>query len=115
MFSKKLNFDIIQKDPNTYYVVKDPNQPPLAIAFDKNDAIEFILPYADTYLNQELGLIKDPIGRHDDHNDYYSTISYNRFDFIIHKLVNGDLEKFHSCELDGLIDQVKKSASVLKE
>ena len=42
MFSKKLNIDIIEKDPKTYYIVKDPDQPPLAIAFDKNDAIEFI-------------------------------------------------------------------------
>lgn len=77
MFSKKLNFNIIEKDPKTYYVVKNPNQPPLAIAFDKNDAIEFILPYADAYLNGELNLTKDPIGRHDHHNDYYSTISYD--------------------------------------
>ena len=34
MFSKKLNIDIIEKDPKTYYIVKDPDQPPLAIAFD---------------------------------------------------------------------------------
>ncbi len=115
MFSKKLNIDIIEKDPKTYHIVKDPDQPPLAIAFDKNDAIEFILPYADAYLNGELNLTKDPIGRHDDHNNYYSTISYNGFNFTIHKLVNGDLEKFHSFELDDLLDQVEKSASVLKE
>lgn len=115
MFSKKLNFDIVEKDPKTYYVVKDPDQPPLAITTSKNNAIEFILPYADTYLNRKLNLIKDPIGRHDSRNDYYSPISYNGFDFTIHKLVNGDLEKFHSCELDDLLDQVEKSASVLKE
>ena len=115
MFSKKLNFDIVEKDPKTYYIVKDPDQPPLAIAFDKNDAIEFILPYADAYLNQKLTLVKNPIGRHDHNNYYYSPISYNGFDFTIHKLVNGDLEKFHSCELDDLLDQVEKSASVLKE
>ena len=115
MFSKKLNIDIIEKDPKTYYIVKDPDQPPLAIAFDKNDAIEFILPYADAYLNQKLGLIKDPIGRHDNHNDYYSPISYDGKRFSIYKLINGNLKQFNSCELDDLLDQVEKSASVLKE
>ena len=115
MFSKKLNIDIIEKDPKTYYIVKDPDQPPLAIAFDKNDAIEFILPYADAYLNQKLGLIKDPIGRHDNHNEYYSPISYDGKRFSIYKLINGNLKQFNSCELDDLLDQVEKSASVLKE
>ena len=114
MFSKKLNIDIIEKDPKTYYIVKDPDQPPLAITVTRREAIEFILPYANAYLNQELGLIKDPIGRHDDHNDYYSYVSYDGSHFIIHKLINGDLEKFYSTTLDDLLDQVEKSASVLK-
>lgn len=108
MFSKKLNIDIIEKNPKTYYIVKDPDQPPLAIAFDKNDAIEFILPYADAYLNGELNLTKDPIGRHDHHNDYYSTISYDGSHFIIHKLINGDLEKFYSTTLDDLLEDLEK-------
>lgn len=115
MFSKKLNFDIIEKSPKTYYVIKDPDQPPYAITVTKKEAIDYILPYADAYLNQKLTLVKNPIGRHDHNNYYYSPISYNGFNFTIHKLVNGDLEKFHSCELDDLLDQVEKSASVLKE
>ena len=115
MFSKKLNIDIIEKDPKTYYIVKDPDQSPLAIAFDKNDAIEFILPYADAYLNGELNLTKDPIGRHDDHNNYYSTINYDGSHFTIHKLIEGNLEKFHSFKLDDLLEEVEKSASELKE
>ena len=107
MFSKKLNIDIIEKDPKTYYIVKDPDQPPLAIAFDKNDAIEFILPYADAYLNRKLNLIKDPIGRHDNHNDYYSPISYDGKRFSIYKLVNGNLKQFNYLTLDNLLDKIE--------
>ena len=77
MFSKKLNFDIIEKSPDTYYVIKDPDQPPLAITVTRREAIEFILPYADAYLNQKLTLVKNPMGRHDSHNDYYSYVSYD--------------------------------------
>ena len=108
MFSKKLNIDIIEKDPKTYYIVKDPDQPPLAIAFDKNDAIEFILPYADAYLNQKLGLIKNPIGRHDNHNDYYSPISYDGETFNIHKLIKGELKQFSQPTLDNLLEDLEK-------
>lgn len=71
MFSKKLNIDIIEKDPKTYYIVKNPEQPPYKITIDKISAIQFILPYADAYLDQKLNLVKDPIGRHDSHNNYY--------------------------------------------
>ena len=108
MFSKKLNIDIIEKDPKTYYIVKDPEQPPLAIAFDKNDAIEFILPYADAYLNRKLNLIKDPIGRHDNHNDYYSPISYDGETFNIHKLIKSELKQFSQPTLDDLLEDLEK-------
>ena len=115
MFSKKLNIDIIEKDPKTYYIVKDPDQPPLAIAFDKNDAIEFILPYADAYLNGELNLTKDPIGRHDHHNDYYSTISYDGTWYRLHKLIKGELKEFRHPTLDGLINKIENPSSPIEE
>ena len=115
MFSKKLNFDIIEKNPKTYYIIKDPNQPPLAIAFDKNDAIEFILPYADAYLNRELGLIKDPIGRHDSHNDYYSYVSYDGTWYRLHKLIKGELKEFRHPTLDGLINKIENPSSPIEE
>lgn len=115
MFSKKLNIDIIKKDPNTYYVVKDPNDPPLAITVDKDDAIKFILPYADAYLNQELGLIKDPIGRHDHHNNYYSYISYDETWYRLHKLIKGELKEFRHPTLDGLIDKIEDPSDALEK
>lgn len=115
MFSKKLNIDIIEKDPNTYYVVKNPNDPPLAITVTRREAIEFILPYANAYLNQELGLIKDPIGRHDHHNDYYSYVSYDGTWYRLHKLIKGELKEFRHPTLDGLINQFEKQTSTLKE
>lgn len=107
MFSKKLNFDIVEKDPNTYYVIKDPNKPPYAITVTKRDAIEYILPFADAYLNGELGLVKDPIGRHDNHNDYYSPISYDGKRFSIYKLINGNLKQFNYLTLDNLLDKIE--------
>ena len=115
MFSKKLNFDIIEKSPDTYYVIKDPDQPPLAIAFDKNDAIEFILPYADAYLNQKLGLVKDPIGRHDSHNDYYSYVNYDGTWYRLHKLIKGELKEFHHTTLDGLINKIEDPSDALNK
>lgn len=114
MFSKKLNIDIIEKDPKTYYIVKDPDQPPLAIAFDKNDAIEFILPYADAYLNGELNLTKDPIGRHDDHNNYYSYVSYDGTWYRLHKLIKGELKEFHHATLDGLLEDLEKPTPLVE-
>lgn len=115
MFSKKLNIDIIEKDPNTYYVVKNPNDPPLAITVTRREAIEFILPYANTYLNQELGLIKDPIGRHDHHNDYYSTISYDGTWYHLHKLIKGELKEFRHPTLDGLINKIENPSSPIEK
>ena len=115
MFSKKLNIDIIEKDPNTYYVVKNPNDPPLAITVTRREAIEFILPYANTYLNQELGLIKDPIGRHDHHNDYYSTISYDGTWYRLHKLIKGELKEFRHPTLDGLINKIENPSSPIEK
>ena len=115
MFSKKLNIDIIEKDPKTYYVVKDPDQPPLAIAFDKNDAIEFILPYADAYLNQKLTLVKNPIGRHDHNNYYYSPISYDGTWYRFHKLIKGELKEFRHPTLDGLINKIENPSSPIEE
>lgn len=111
MFSKKLNFDIIEKDPNTYYVIKDPEQPPYAITVTKRDAIDYILPYADAYLNGELGLIKDPIGRHDRNNDYYSTVSYNGTWYRLHKLIKGELKELRHATLDGLINKIENPSS----
>ena len=115
MFSKKLNIDIIEKDPKTYYIVKDPDQPPLAIAFDKNDAIEFILPYADAYLNGKLNLTKNPIGRHDSHNDYYSYVSYDGTWYRLHKLIKGELKEFRHPTLDGLINKIENPSSPIEE
>lgn len=115
MFSKKLNIDIIEKDPNTYYVIKNPNDPPLAITVTRREAIEFILPYANTYLNQELGLIKDPIGRHDHHNDYYSTISYDGTWYRLHKLIKGELKEFRHPTLDGLINKIENPSSPIEK
>ena len=116
MFSKHLNFDIIEKRPNTYYVIKDPDEPPYTITNDKTSAIQFILPYADAYLDQKLNLVKDPIGRHDSHNNYYSSISYDGYShFIIHKLVEGNLEKFSYPTLDDLLEQFEKQTSMLNE
>lgn len=115
MFSKKLNIDIIEKDPNTYYVVKDPNDPPLAITVDKNDAIEFILPYADAYLNQKLGLVKDPIGRHDHNNNYYSYVSYDGTWYRLHKLIKGELKEFRHPTLDGLINEIEGTSATLEK
>ena len=115
MFSKKLNIDIIEKDPNTYYVVKNPNDPPLAITVTRREAIEFILPYANTYLNQELGLIKDPIGHHDHHNDYYSTISYDGTWYRLHKLIKGELKEFRHPTLDGLINKIENPSSPIEK
>lgn len=115
MFSKKLNIDIIEKDPNTYYVVKNPNDPPLAITVTRREAIEFILPYANTYLNQKLGLIKDPIGRHDHHNDYYSTISYDGTWYRLHKLIKGELKEFRHPTLDGLINKIENPSSPIEK
>lgn len=115
MFSKKLNIDIIEKDPNTYYVVKNPNDPPLAITVTRREAIEFILPYTNTYLNQELGLIKDPIGRHDHHNDYYSTISYDGTWYRLHKLIKGELKEFRHPTLDGLINKIENPSSPIEK
>ena len=115
MFSKKLNFDIVEKDPNTYYVIKDPNKPPYAITVTKRDAIEYILPYADAYLNGELGLIKDPIGRHDRNNDYYSYISYDGTWYRLHKLIKGELKEFRHPTLDGLIDKIEDPSDALEK
>jgi len=115
MFSKKLNIDIIEKDPKTYYIIKDPDQPPLAIAFDKNDAIEFILPYADAYLNGELNLTKDPIGRHDSRNDYYSYVSYDGTWYRLHKLIKGKLKEFRYPTLDGLLTQIEDPSDALEK
>lgn len=115
MFSKKLNFDIIQKDPNTYYVVKDPNQPPYAITVTLRDAIDYILPYADAYLNGELNLIKGPIGRHDSHNDYYSYVSYDGTWYRLHKLIKGELKEFRHPTLDGLINKIENPSSPIEE
>ena len=115
MFSKKLNFDIIQKDPNTYYVVKDPNQPPYAITVTLRDAIDYILPYADAYLNGELNLIKDPIGRHDSHNDYYSYVSYDGTWYRLHKLIKGELKEFRHATLDGLINKIEDPSDALEK
>lgn len=114
MFSKKLNIDIIKKDPNTYYVVKNPNDPPLAITVTRREAIEFILPYANAYLNQELGLIKDPIGRHDHHNDYYSYVSYDGTWYRLHKLIKGELKEFRHATLDGLINKIENPSSPIE-
>lgn len=107
MFSKKLNFDIIEKSPDTYYVIKDPDQPPYRITITKEAAIKSILPYADAYLNQKLSLIKDPIGRHDSRNDYYSPISYDGKRFSIYKLMNGNLKQFNYLTLDNLLDKIE--------
>ena len=115
MFSKKLNIDIIEKNPKTYYIVKDPDQPPLAIAYDKNDAIEFILPYADSYLDQKLNLVKDPIGRHDCQNNYYSSISYDGTWYHLHKLINGKLKEFRHPTLDGLLAQFEDPSATLEK
>lgn len=114
MFSKKLNIDIIEKDPKTYHVVKNPNEPPLAITVSKDDAIEFILTYADTYLNQKLGLVKDPIGRHDHNNDYYSYISYDETWYRLHKLIKGELKEFRHATLDGLINKIENPSSPIE-
>ena len=114
MFSKKLNFDIVEKDPNTYYVIKDPNKPPYAITVTKRDAIEYILPFADAYLNGELGLVKDPIGRHDNHNDYYSPISYDGTWYYLHKLIKGKLQEFRHATLDGLINKIENPSSSIE-
>ena len=113
MFSKKLNFDIIEKNPKTYYVIKDPNQPPYAITVTLRDAIEYILPYADAYLNGELNLTKDPIGRHDQHNDYYSYVSYDGTWYRLHKLIKGELKEFRHPTLDGLIDKIEDPSDAL--
>lgn len=113
MFSKKLNIDIIEKDPKTYYVVKNPNEPPLAITVTRREAIKFILPYADAHLNQELGLIKDPIGRHDSRNDYYSPISYDETWYRLHKLIKGELKEFRHTTLDGLINKIEDPSDAL--
>lgn len=107
MFSKKINFDIIEKSPDTYYVIKDPDQPPYRITITKEAAIKSILPYADAYLNQKLSLIKDPIGRHDSRNDYYSPISYDGKRFSIYKLMNGNLKQFNYLTLDNLLDKIE--------
>jgi hypothetical protein len=115
MFSKKLNFDIIEKGPNTYYVVKDPDQPPYAITVTRRDAIEYILPYADAYLNGELGLIKDPIGRHDSHNDYYSYVSYDGTWYRLHKLIKGELKELRHATLDGLINKIEDPSDALNK
>lgn len=112
MFSKKLNMDIVEKDPETYYVIKDPDQPPYRIAITKESAIKSILPYADAYLNQKLGLVKDPIGRHDHHNDYYSPISYDGKRFSIYKLVNGNLKQFNYLTLDNLLNKIEIGQSL---
>ena len=112
MFSKKLNIDIIEKDPKTYYVVKDPNQPPYRITITKESAIKSILPYADAYLDQKLNLIKDPIGRHDSRNDYYSPISYDGKRFSIYKLMNGNLKQFNYLTLDNLLDKIEIGQSL---
>ena len=114
MFSKKLNFDIVEKDPNTYYVVKDPNQPPYAITVTKREAIEYILPFADAYLNGELGLIKDPIGRHDRNNDYYSYVNYDGTWYRLHKLIKGELKEFRHATLDGLINKIENPSSPIE-
>ena len=115
MFSKKLNFDIVEKDPKTYYVVKNPNQPPYAITVTIRDAIEYILPYADAYLNGELNLTKDPIGRHDDHNNYYSYVSYDGTWYRLHKLIKGELKEFRHATLDGLINKIENPSSPIEE
>lgn len=115
MFSKKLNIDIIEKDPKTYYIVKDPDQPPLAITVTRREAIKFILPYADTYLNQKLGLVKDPIGRHDSHNDYYSYVSYNGTWYRLHKLIKDELKEFRHATLDGLLAQFEDPSDALEK
>lgn len=114
MFSKKLNFDIVEKDPKTYYVVKNPNQPPYAITVTIRDAIEYILPYADAYLNGELNLTKDPIGRHDDHNNYYSYVSYDGTWYRLHKLIKGELKEFRHATLDGLINKIENPSSPIE-
>lgn len=108
MFSKHLNFDIIEKRPNTYYVIKDPDEPPYTITIDKTSAIQFILPYADAYLDQKLNLVKDPIGRHDSRNNYYSPISYDNETFTLHKLIKGDLKQFSYPTLDALLEDLEK-------
>ena len=115
MFSKKLNIDIIEKDPETYYVVKDPDQPPYRITITKESAIKFILPYADAYLDQKLGLIKNPIGRHDSRNNYYSPISYDGKRFSIYKLVNGNLKQFNYLTLDNLLDKIEIGQSITED
>lgn len=115
MFSKKLNFDIVEKDPKTYHVVKNPNQPPYAITVTLRDAIEYILPYADAYLNGELNLTKDPIGRHDNHNDYYSYVSYDGTWYRLHKLIKGELKEFRHATLDGLINKIEDSSDPLEK
>lgn len=115
MFSKKLNMDIVEKDPETYYVIKDPDQPPYRITITKESAIKSILPYADAYLNQKLGLVKDPIGRHDSHNDYYSPISYDGKTFMLYKLIRGNLKQFNSLTLDSLLDQFEKPTPMSKD
>ena len=115
MFSKKLNFDIVEKDPKTYYVVKDPNNPPYAITVTKREAIEYILPYADAYLNGKLNLTKDPIGRHDNHNDYYSYVSYDGTWYRLHKLIKGELKEFRHPTLDGLINKIENPSSPIEE
>lgn len=114
MFSKKLNFDIVEKDPNTYYVIKDPNKPPYAITVTRREAIEYILPFADAYLNGELGLIKDPIGRHDSHNDYYSYVNYDGTWYRLHKLIKGKLQEFRHATLDGLINKIENPSSPIE-
>lgn len=115
MFSKKLNFDIVEKDPKTYYVVKNPNQPPYAITVTRRDAIEYILPYADAYLNGELNLTKDPIGRHDKHNDYYSYVSYDGTWYRLHKLIKGELKEVRHPTLDGLLDKIEDPSDALNK
>ena len=115
MFSKHLNFDIVEKHPNTYYVIKDPEEPPYTITIDKESAIQFILPYADAYLDQKLNLIKDPIGRHDSRNNYYSPISYNGKRFSIYKLVNGNLKQFTFMTLDNLFDKIEICQSITED
>lgn len=115
MFSKKLNFDIIEKNPKTYYVIKDPSQPPYAITVTKKEAINYILPYADAYLNLELGLVKDPIGRHDHHNDYYSYVSYDGTWYRLHKLIKGELKEFRHATLDGLLDKIEDPSDTLNK
>jgi hypothetical protein len=115
MFSKKLNFDIIEKGPKTYHVVKDPNQPPYAITVTLRDAIDYILPYADAYLNGKLNLTKDPFGRHDNHNDYYSYVSYDGTWYRLHKLIKGELKECRHPTLDGLLDKIEDPSDPLNK